>query len=111
MRRMLRRRSWVHRCRADRSISGGGSVLRYEILGPIRLMDDGVAAQISARKVGIVLAALLVRSDQVVGTCQLMTEIWGEDPPRRASAGLHVYVSQLRRFLNRDGREVSRIVT
>ena len=30
-----------------------------------------------------------------------MDEIWGEQIPRRAAAGLHVYVSQIRKFLTR----------
>jgi DNA-binding SARP family transcriptional activator len=33
---------------------------------------------------------------------QLITEIWGEAAPRRATAALYVYVSQLRKFLSRS---------
>jgi DNA-binding SARP family transcriptional activator len=41
----------------------------------------------------------------------LITEIWGDHAPRRAMAGLHVYVSQLRKFLHRADTEDSPIVT
>ncbi|MFC8079305.1 BTAD domain-containing putative transcriptional regulator [Streptomyces sp. NPDC057307] len=66
---------------------------------------------ISARKMEVLLAALLSRSGQVVTTGQLFTELWGENPPRRASASLHVYISQLRAFLSRPGQSQSSIVT
>jgi DNA-binding SARP family transcriptional activator len=85
--------------------------MRYEILGPIRVVDGGTISSVSARKIEVLLAVLLVRCDQVVGTSQLMTEIWGENPPRRAAAGLHVYVSQLRKFLSREESADSPIVT
>ncbi|HET8659298.1 MAG TPA: AfsR/SARP family transcriptional regulator [Micromonosporaceae bacterium] len=85
--------------------------MRYEILGKIRVVDGATVSTVSARKIEILLAVLLIRSGQVVGTTQLMTEIWGEHPPRRATAGLHVYVSQLRKFLSRPGSAGSPIVT
>lgn len=58
----------------------------------------------------MLLAVLLVRVEQVVTADQLISEIWGQKPPRRATTGLHVYVSQLRKFLHRPGRE-SPVVT
>ncbi|HEX6526871.1 MAG TPA: AfsR/SARP family transcriptional regulator [Streptosporangiaceae bacterium] len=65
----------------------------------------------SARKIEIVLAVLLIRSDHVVAPDQLMTEIWGDNPPRRAAAGIHVYISQLRKFLHRHDRPENPVVT
>nr|MDT0660532.1 AfsR/SARP family transcriptional regulator [Micromonospora sp. DSM 115978] len=85
--------------------------MRYEILGPIRTVNGTATATVSACKIETLLAVLLIRADQVVGAGQLMTEIWGENPPRRATAGLHVYVSQLRKFLGRRGTADSPIVT
>lgn len=78
--------------------------MRYEILGPVRVVDAGGVSHISARKVEALFAALLIRADQVVRAEQLIGEIWVDGAPRRANAGLHVYVSQLRKFLHRDGR-------
>ena len=79
----------------------------YHILGALRvapedaeaIVDDGAVAQLNARKVQALLATLLIRANEVVSTDQLLTELWGEEPPRRAMAGLHVYVSQLRKYL------------
>lgn len=85
--------------------------MKYEILGPIRVVDGAVTSSVSARKIEVLLAVLLIRSGQVVGTGQLMTEIWGEQVPRRAAAGVHVYISQLRKFLSRPARLDSPIVT
>jgi DNA-binding SARP family transcriptional activator len=81
------------------------------MLGPIRVVDENGSSSIRARKIETLLAVLLVRADGVVTTGQLMTEIWGDDVPRRAMAGIHVYVSQLRKFLHRPGRRESPIVT
>lgn len=85
--------------------------MRYEILGPLRVVDENGSSFISARKIEILLAVLLIRADRVVTTDQLIAEIWGEEVPRRATACLHVYISQLRKFLYRPGRQGSPIVT
>jgi DNA-binding SARP family transcriptional activator len=78
--------------------------VRYEILGPLRVIDDGDSMFIGAKKVEILLAALLIRADQVVSAEQLITELWGERLPLRATAGVYVYISELRKFLSRSGR-------
>jgi DNA-binding SARP family transcriptional activator len=47
------------------------------------------------------LRTLLIRNGQVVSLDQLMQELWDKTPPVRAVAALHVYVSQLRKVLNK----------
>ncbi|MDR7303673.1 AfsR/SARP family transcriptional regulator [Haloactinomyces albus] len=81
--------------------------MRYEILGPIQVVDSNGTRLLTARKLEILLTVLLVRHDQVITTERLVTELWGENPPRRANAALHVYVSQLRKFLKQHGRSSS----
>lgn len=85
--------------------------MRYEILGPLRVVDGTGVATVKAQKVEILLAALVVRADQVVGADQLIREIWGEDPPRSATAGLYVYISQIRKLLRRPGANTSPVRT
>lgn len=85
--------------------------MRYELLGPLRIVDSDGPAFISAPKVELLLAVLLIRANRPTSTDQLVDEIWLDDPPRRATAGLHVYVSQLRKFLDRPGESHSAIVT
>jgi SARP family transcriptional regulator, regulator of embCAB operon len=85
--------------------------VKYEILGPLRVVDEGGVSSLSARKIETLLTVLLIRADQVVSCDQLIEEIWCDDVPRRATAGLHVYVSQLRKWLDRPGRADSPVVT
>jgi SARP family transcriptional regulator, regulator of embCAB operon len=68
---------------------------RYEILGPLRVAGTSPTAY----KTRLVLAVLLVRAGQVVTTDHLSSELWGRNAPRRATATVQVYVSQLRKFL------------
>ncbi|MFF4116813.1 AfsR/SARP family transcriptional regulator [Streptomyces sp. NPDC001714] len=77
--------------------------MRYEILGPLRVTDDEEVVTVSARKMQVLLAALLIRSGEIVSCEQLIAEIWGDEPPRQATAALYVYISQLRKTLERPG--------
>jgi SARP family transcriptional regulator, regulator of embCAB operon len=96
--------------RPSQEKDGGHIHMRYELLGPLRVVDGGASSFISARKIEMVFTALLVRADHVVTRDQLIVEVWGDRPPRRATAGLHVYISELRKFLSRDPFE-DRILT
>src|SRR3954454_18134357 len=82
----------------------GGDVVRYEILGQVRVVEGDSVSYISARKIETLLVALLIRADQVIAAEHLILEIWAARAPRRAPAGLHVYISDLRKFLSRGER-------
>ncbi|CAO5154763.1 SARP family transcriptional regulator, regulator of embCAB operon [Frankia sp. AiPs1] len=84
--------------------------MRYETLGRLRVTDADQAHSLSARKTAVALAVLLIRAGQVVPMERLITEIWDDDPPTRATAAVHVYVSHLRRFLA-GANAASQIVT
>ena len=85
--------------------------MRYEILGPLRLIDGERTSFIGARKIEALLVTLLIRSDHVVGVEHLMAEIWGNQPPREAGSALHVYISKLRKHLRGPERKENPIVT
>lgn len=85
--------------------------MKYEILGPLRVVEGGRASFMSTPKTEQLLAILLIRADQVVAIDQLITELWGDRAPRRAMAGLYVYISQLRKFLLAAGHTDSPIIT
>lgn len=85
--------------------------MSFEVLGPLRVVSNGRYSFIRARKVETILAILLIRSNEVVTPDQLIDELWGAAPPRRATAGLHVYISQLRKFLQQSGMSESIIET
>ncbi|MFC7883447.1 BTAD domain-containing putative transcriptional regulator [Streptomyces sp. NPDC057376] len=81
--------------------------MKYVLLGSLEVRDYTRSSFISARKMEVVLASLLIRFRQTVSVDELGDEIWGARPPRRRTAALHVHVSQLRKFLREvtDGRE------
>ncbi|RKN37848.1 AfsR/SARP family transcriptional regulator [Streptomyces hoynatensis] len=85
--------------------------MRYNMLGLLRVTSDKGTTYVGARKVETLLAALLIRSDQVVASSRLKDEIWGGSAPKRASAAMHVYVSQLRKALAAEPGNESPIVT
>lgn len=73
--------------------------MRYEILGPLRVVDGSRKFSLSAPKMEMVLATLLVGAGHFINKEQLIGELWAGVPPRRAAAAVHVYISQLRKFL------------
>lgn len=85
--------------------------MRYEILGPLRVQHDGKAYSLSTPKVEVLFSTLLIRSNQVVSADQLLSELWDGELPKRACAGLYVYVSQLRKFLAHAGKAKKSIET
>lgn len=85
--------------------------MRYELLGSLRMVDGDDIRSISAPKIESVLAVLVISADEVVGFDRIVAEIWQDNPPRRAAAAVHVYVSQLRKVLQRPGHRESPLVT
>jgi SARP family transcriptional regulator, regulator of embCAB operon len=74
--------------------------MKYQILGTLRLATADHFFQLSAHKVEMLLALFLARGGQVISTDKIIDEIWVGGRPRRADAAVHVYVSQLRKFLS-----------
>ncbi|GGV49252.1 hypothetical protein GCM10010495_78740 [Kitasatospora herbaricolor] len=85
--------------------------MRYEILGSLRVDTGSSTSTVNARNMEVVLATLLVRTEEVVPIPQLAHEIWGDAPPRRHLAAIHVYISQLRKLLADADRPESVIAT
>lgn len=85
--------------------------MQFEILGSLRVVNESRVLTISARKMEIVLATLLIRAGQIVSVDQLIGEVWGEAPPRRATATLYVYISQLRKLLYSTSGEMPGLET
>ncbi|MFE7563832.1 BTAD domain-containing putative transcriptional regulator [Kitasatospora sp. NPDC057500] len=85
--------------------------MRYEILGSLRIKSGEKEFASSTRKVEIILATMLIRSDQIVPTKDLLAELWDEDQPKHASASLYAYVSQLRKLLAQASERDDMIAT
>jgi DNA-binding SARP family transcriptional activator len=76
--------------------------VRYQILGPIEVLDDARMATPTAPKTTSVLALLLLHANHLVLTETLMEEIWGESRPASASTTLQTYIYHIRGALGRD---------
>ncbi len=75
--------------------------MRFLVLGPLEVMDDGgQPLQIAGAKERTLLAHLIANADRVVPADDLIDELWGENPPRTAERTLRSYVSRLRRSLD-----------
>ncbi len=96
---------------AGNAASDDLGAVRYGLLGPLRVFGAHGASIIGARKIQSLLSLLLIRHGQVVSVEQITDELWGEQVPRRSTAAIQVYVSQLRKFLHRDDDAHSPVVT
>jgi DNA-binding SARP family transcriptional activator len=78
------------------------------VLGPLTVRPAGTEVAIPAAKQRVVLAALLVRANQVVSFDELAEIVWDGAPPPTARVTLRNYVKCVRRLL---GPAAARIVT
>jgi predicted ATPase/DNA-binding SARP family transcriptional activator len=76
--------------------------MEFRILGSMEVVDDGRSLPLPGGKPRALLAALLLRANEVVSVDRLIDELWGEQPPGTAANALQVYVSQLRKALGGD---------
>ncbi len=77
-------------------------MLDFRILGPLEVTAGGAPVAISGRNQRSLLTLLLLRANETVSTERLITEIWGERPPKTAGTSLQNAVSQLRKALGPD---------
>ena len=73
--------------------------MQFRMLGPLEVQVDGSWSGINAAKWRTVLAVLLLQPGQVVLTERLITEVWPEETPARATNLISVYVHRLRRLI------------
>jgi DNA-binding SARP family transcriptional activator len=74
----------------------------FRLLGPVEAVVAGRPVRLAAAKPRALLALLLLRRNEVVPTERLIDDLWGDEPPARATKTLQVYVSQLRKELGAD---------
>jgi YVTN family beta-propeller protein len=77
-------------------------VLRFRILGPLEVLEDGRALTLRGTKQRSLLAILLLNRGSAVSADRLIDELWGAEPPATAAKALQVYVSGLRKALGRE---------
>ena len=73
--------------------------MEYRVLGPLEAVDSGVRVALGSPRQRALLALLLSQPNRAISVDRLLDLLWWGDPPDRARATLHTYVSNLRRLL------------
>jgi len=71
----------------------------FEVLGPMRVTDDGRAHPVAGVRQRILLGALLAHANQPLPTEKLAEIVWDGAPPQRAVPTLRTYLTRLRQDL------------
>jgi DNA-binding SARP family transcriptional activator len=74
-------------------------VLRFRILGPLEVEQNGNALRLGGKQRQSLLAVLLLHANEPVPSEQLIDELWGDAPPDTAAKIIQNNVSQLRKLL------------
>ena len=77
----------------------GGPGPRFEVLGPLRAWRGEKIIDLGPLQQRVVLAVLLLQAGRPVARAQVISAVWGEDPPARAVNLVQRHVSGLRRAL------------
>ena len=73
-----------------------GLTVEIDLLGEVSARVDGHPVELGPARQRCVLAALAIDANRVVPVSQLIERVWGDEPPPRARATLHSYLSRLR---------------
>jgi DNA-binding SARP family transcriptional activator len=73
--------------------------VKFRVLGPLSVVDDGEELALGAAKQRTLLALLLLHRNEAVASERLIDWLWAGSPPPSAQKSLHVYVSGLRKTL------------
>jgi DNA-binding SARP family transcriptional activator len=79
----------------------------FLVLGPLSVRADGNPVPIPSGKQRVLLAALLLKANQVVPVDELVQRLWDCDFPDRPRRALHTCLARLRHTLTRHGAELS----
>ncbi|UYM06285.1 AfsR/SARP family transcriptional regulator [Solicola gregarius] len=78
------------------------TVVDYQVLGPLEVHRDGRPVEVTAGKLRIVLATLLLRSNRTVSIGELIDVLWDGADPNNARAIVQKYILRVRRILGDD---------
>jgi DNA-binding SARP family transcriptional activator len=81
--------------------------MRFEVLGPLRVLRGGQELPLTGSKPRALLGVLLLYPGVPVGIDALTEALWDGEPPPSAAANLRNYVRTLRGALGADVRAVS----
>lgn len=86
----------------DEPGAGLSESVQIRVLGPIRVLVDGVEDALGGTKQRTMLAALVLANGKPVSDGRLSRLLWDEDPPSTVEAQIHTYASRLRKRLGRE---------
>lgn len=75
--------------------------MEFRLLGPLEAVRDGARIELGGPRERAVLAALLLRANEIASVGYLVDSVW-DRPPASPETNLRTYVSGLRRRLGRD---------
>ncbi|MFF4256825.1 BTAD domain-containing putative transcriptional regulator [Streptomyces sp. NPDC001663] len=84
---------------ADRVRDGFAELMRFEVLGPLRVVREDTELDLGFPQQRAVLGLLLVRSGRPVPAGEIVEVLWPEQPPASAMNVVRRYVGSLRRLL------------
>ena len=73
--------------------------MKFRILGPLEVVDDGAPVDVVAGKQRALLADLLLNANRAVPVTKLVDDLWGDRVPETAVKAIQVNVSRLRKTL------------
>ncbi len=76
--------------------------MRFEVLGPLSVSNNGEAVPLGGRKQRTLLAVLLLHASQPVSRARLVDALWAEQRPASWAESLDSYLYRLRRLLGHD---------
>jgi DNA-binding SARP family transcriptional activator len=76
--------------------------VEFRILGPLEVVDAGVALPLGGPKNRALLALLLLNAGTVVSTDHIVEALWGEDAPRTAPGSIQNSIWHLRKLLGAE---------
>ena len=76
--------------------------MRFLVLGPLQVEENGEALGLGGQRKRAVLALLLANTGRPVPIDRIVSEIWPEEPVASVRDSLYTYVSQLRKALGND---------
>jgi DNA-binding SARP family transcriptional activator/WD40 repeat protein len=76
--------------------------MEFRVLGVVEALEHGLPVSLGGPKQKSLLAMLLLDANHTVSTDRLVDGLWGDEPPQRAAATIHVYVSKLRKVVEPD---------
>ncbi|WP_046727050.1 AfsR/SARP family transcriptional regulator [Streptomyces humi] len=76
--------------------------IRFVVLGAVQVLRNGAVLPTRSPQQQALLAALLLRSGRAASAHELISAVWGEEPPDSALSTLRTYAWRLRQVMEED---------